>query len=116
MARKSQFAYIINMRIPFWVRAQKLFKDNKISQEKMAQHLGISYNTFRCWLYNNRLPDAESACDMARKLGVTTEYLVYGKEETKTNRSIKRRAERKAAAGRIRKLVRKLDSEIELLM
>jgi transcriptional regulator with XRE-family HTH domain len=103
------------MRIPFWVRTQSLLKVNKISQENMARHLGISYNTFRCWLYNNRLPDAQNACEIAKKLGVTVEYLVSGKEKTATERKIKQSEDRKAIYDRISKLIKKLEEEIEHL-
>jgi transcriptional regulator with XRE-family HTH domain len=81
----------------------------------MARHLEISYNTFRCWLYNNRLPDAQNASEIAKKLGVTVEYLVSGKEKTATERKIKQSEDRKAIYDRIGKLIKKLEEEIEHL-
>jgi transcriptional regulator with XRE-family HTH domain len=81
----------------------------------MARHLEISYNTFRCWLYNNRLPDAQNACEIAQKLGVTVEYLVSGKEKTATERKNKQSEDRKAIYDRIRKLIKKLEEEVEHL-
>ena len=66
------------MPLKFWERTHELIKTRKMSQEKFAQLVGINYNTFRCWKYNNRMPDAESACYIADALDVSVEYLVRG--------------------------------------
>ena len=62
--------------------------------------VGINYNTFRCWMYNDRIPDAESAYFIAKALGVSIEYLVSGKDNLKQ---------------RIKKLVSKLGEEADRL-
>ena len=62
----------------FWSRTYNLIKACGISQENFCRLVGINYNTFRCWKYNNRIPDAVSACDIADALGVSVEYLVKG--------------------------------------
>ena len=92
------------MEHPFWTRTQSLLKVHKISHENFARLVGINYNTFRCWKYNNRIPDAVSACDMANALGVTVEYLVKGKDQAMKKRKI--------VSSRIKKLVLKLEEEI----
>jgi len=56
------------MFLEFWERIYKLIKARKISQEKFVQLIGMNYHTFRCWKYNDRMPDAESACDIADTL------------------------------------------------
>ena len=92
---------------PFWTRTQILIKARKISQENFARLVGINYNTYRCWKYNNRIPDAVSACDIANALGVTVEYLVKGKDQAMKKRKI--------ALKQIKKLVLKLGEETERL-
>jgi len=81
------------MLLKFWERTYKLIKALKISQEKFAHLVGINYNTFRCWKYNNRMPDAESACDIADALDVSVEYLVRGAEGPTVRRKTKRGTE-----------------------
>jgi len=100
------------MRILFWQRVQSLLKAHKISQEKFAQLLGMSYNTLRGWLYNNRLPDAQSACDMAKVLGVTVEYLVWGGHKSGIRQKIKPHKEQKIVSEKIKNLVLKLSNEV----
>jgi len=80
-----------------------------MSQEKFARLVGLSYNTYRGWLYNNRLPDAGTACDMAQILGVTVEYLVWGKYKTKAFK------EQKSSSDKIKRLVLKLSEETKRL-
>ena len=86
------------MRLSFWTRTQKLIKEHKISQKKFSELVGINYNTYRCWVYNDRVPDAESAYYIAKALGVSVEYLVSGKDNLKQ---------------RIKKLVLKLGEEAD---
>jgi len=93
------------------MRTESLIKAHKISQEKFARMTGINYNTFRCWKYNNRIPDAESGCDIADALGVSVEYLVRGDEGTSAKQRIKKEKERVIASARIKKLVLKLGEE-----
>jgi len=95
----------------FWVRTHNLIRAHKISQEKFALLVGIKYNTFRCWKYNSRIPDAESACNIADALGVSVEYLVRGGDRAKARQKLKQVKERVIASGRIKKLVLKLEEQ-----
>jgi len=99
------------MRHSFWVRTQELIKTLKISQQKLAQLAGINYNTFRCWKYNDRIPDAVSACDISDALGVSVEYLVRGKDGKSSRRKITKEKERRIVSDRIKKLAIKLGEE-----
>jgi len=107
------------MILKFWERTHRLIKARKISQEKFAQLVGINYNTFRCWKYNNRMPDAESACDIADALGVSVEYLVRGAGCTAARAAhalrskIKQEKEKRTIIARIKKLAIKLGEETE---
>ena len=69
------------MKITFWIRVQSLLKANKMTQAELAQQIGVSYNTLRGWIYNNRYPDIYSAYKIAIIFGVGTEYLVMGKSK-----------------------------------
>ena len=80
-----------------------------------AQLVGLSYNTLRGWLYNNRLPDAETACDMAAILGVSVEYLVWGKCKPGNRQRIKQLKGEKSASDKIKLLVFKLGEEAKRL-
>ena len=67
------------MKITFWIRVQSLLKAYKMTQADLAEQIGVSYNTLRGWIYNNRYPDIYSAYKIAIIFGVGTEYLVMGK-------------------------------------
>ena len=54
--------------------------------------------TFAGWIYHNRLPNAETACDIGTALGVSVEYLVYGRDRNNTRTRLRELAARKAAA------------------
>lgn len=96
---------------PFWERTKNLIRAHKISQEKFAAYIGISFNTFKCWICHNRIPDAITACDIADALGVPLEYLVRGNNSKEKERE-KRVLGRKTAAIGIRKLAKKIEREV----
>ena len=77
------FIYIIYMRqpkkIPFWERAKKLMLAKKINQKDLAGSIGLKYCTLRFWLCYGYYPDVKTACDIAKALGVSVEYLVKGR-------------------------------------
>jgi transcriptional regulator with XRE-family HTH domain len=64
----------------FWGRVKILIRAYRISQEKFAAYIAVSYDTFRNWLRYNRLPDIYTACDIADALGVSVDYLARGKD------------------------------------
>ena len=103
------------MRLSFWIRVQGFLRAKKISQEKFAQLVGMNYNSLRSWIYNNRMPDAESACDMADILGVSVEYLVRGKCRAGSKKSIARINDDKTTNAKIKKLAIKLIEQTKRL-
>ena len=92
--------------ISFWNRVKYLIKTHKTSQEKIAVLIGIPFGTLRNWIYYNRIPDVITACDLAVVLGVSVEYLVYGKERNLAEERANRLLERKTAAAEINRLAR----------
>ena len=91
---------------PFWERVKFLIKTHKSSQEKIAQLIGIPPGTLRNWIFHNRLPDVVTGCNLAIVLGVTVDYLVYGKERKAIEERMNRLLERKTAAAQITKLAK----------
>lgn len=94
------------MILPFWKRVKYLIKTHKTSQEEVAELIGIPLGTFKNWIYNNRLPDIQTGCDLAVVLGVTVDFLVYGKNRKIIQERMSRLLERKTAAGQITKLAK----------
>ena len=92
--------------LPFWNRVKYLIKTHKTSQGEIAELLGIPLGTLRNWMYNGRLPDVVTACDLAILLGVTVDFLVYGKNRKPVKERMSRLLERKKAASRITKLAK----------
>ena len=64
---------------PFWERVKALIKTQKSSQEKLAARIGLSYGTLKHWICYGLLPDIINALKIAEVLGVSVEYLVWGK-------------------------------------
>ena len=66
--------------LPFWDRVNKILRANKITQKNFAAFIDLKYNTMRFWISYGYYPDAKTAYEIATALGVTTEYLITGKE------------------------------------
>lgn len=64
----------------FWSNVKPLIKSKKITQQVLADDIGISFNTLQSWITKDRLPDVVSAFKIARALGVSVEYLVTGED------------------------------------
>ena len=88
----------------FWEREKYLVKTHKTSQEKIAALIEIPYATLKNWIHYRRMPDARTVCDLAIVLGVSVEFLVYGKERNFVEERNKRLLERKTAAAAITRL------------
>ena len=72
---------IFSMRIKkIWSRVKALIKAKGISQEAAAKSCGIPFNTLRGWMAKGYYPPLDDSMALARYLGVSLEYLVYGKE------------------------------------
>ena len=98
----------------FWERVKPLIKAHKMTQRQFAEHIGVSLNTFNGWIKHNRIPDTETAYDMAVVLGVTLNYLLGGREAEIAEWRLKELAARKAA-GRILKLADQIQKEVSKL-
>jgi transcriptional regulator with XRE-family HTH domain len=83
---------------------------HKISQEKFAAYIGMSFGTFRNWIRYDRIPDIYTACDIADALGVSVDYLARGEDGTRI--SLKNREKtvyiRKTAIANIKKMAKKI--------
>jgi transcriptional regulator with XRE-family HTH domain len=63
----------------FWGRIRQLVKQNKTTHKEFAKACGIHYNTFRSWAMKEMFPNVIDVYIIAKKLGVTVEYLLTGK-------------------------------------
>ena len=55
---------------------QKLRKDARLTQDQIAEVLGIPKRTYGSWERDEREPDFEMLCKIADYFGVTTDYLL----------------------------------------
>ena len=62
----------------FWDNVKKLIRVHKMSQEKLAAVIEVSYGTLKHWMCYGLLPDIETAFNIADVFGVTVESLVMG--------------------------------------
>ena len=103
------------IRDPFWTRTLELIKAHKVSRAKFAAYIGVSYDTFRNWVYRNRIPIAHDACNIADALGVSVEYLVRGKDGLGIALTMKQVEKRKKLTATLKKLIIKLNKTGEEL-
>ena len=85
----------------FWSRVKILIKAHNVDQKKFAAHIGIPLDTLKGWIYHKRIPDVGTAYDIAAALGVSLDYLVFGKENDTTEQDKKKRSSVKEAAVRV---------------
>jgi transcriptional regulator with XRE-family HTH domain len=64
----------------FWARVNWLIRKANITQEVLAETIGVSKNTLYSWIANNTLPRADAAYRIASAFGVSVEYLITGAE------------------------------------
>ena len=100
---------------PFWERVKSLMRAHKISQKDFSAYIGVSFQTFRCWLHYNRIPDAYTSCDIAEALGVSVEYLVRGVDGKAMENREKETLIRKTAAAEIRKISKMIRENARLI-
>ena len=99
----------------FWKRVKVLIKAHNVSQEKFAAHMDMPLSTLKGWMYHNRIPDVESVLIMAASLGVSVEYLVYGKENDTVAEEKKKRSAVKEAAARIKTLKSQMYKDMDTI-
>lgn len=90
--------------LSFWDRVKNLIKANKTSLQKTSVSIEVPYNTLRNWVYYSRIPDVETACDLAKTLNVSVEFLVYGRDRNIKEEYLAYLKERKEATAKITKL------------
>lgn len=61
-------------------RIQKLRKREGISQEELADHIGVSRQAVSKWESDQSLPEIDKICLLSDYFGVTTDYLLKGIE------------------------------------
>lgn len=66
--------------LQFWKNVKDELEYNLLSQKELSESINLSYNTLQSWITKDRLPDAENAVKIAKKLNTTVEYLVTGKK------------------------------------
>jgi len=101
--------------IPFWERAKKLIRAHKISQEKFAAYIGISFGTLKNWLCYGIMPDAETAYNIAVALGVSMEYLIKGIDGSAGQQREQEALTRKIAASDIKKMAHEIEKNAGLI-
>lgn len=66
--------------IDFWQRFDMQIKTLALTKKEVAAIAGISYGTFINYSTNNRLPKTEEAAKIAKAIGTSVEFLVFGEE------------------------------------
>ena len=66
--------------IPYWDRVKKILRANKISQKNFAAYIDLNFHTLKFWMIYGYYPDAKTSYEIATALGVSSDYLVTGKE------------------------------------
>ena len=103
------------VKLPFWERVKKHIKTHKISQRNFAAYVGIPFGTFRDWLCYGMYPDIRSASNIAEALGVSLEYLIRGADGQAAERRGKDALKRKNAAAKIKKMVKIIEKNAEVI-
>jgi len=96
----------------FWKRVKTQIRAHKISQARFAEHIGMNPRTFQGWIYHNRIPDIDTAFQIAAALGVAVEYLVLGQGGKAISIRMRQVKERKIATARITKMIKVIQKEI----
>lgn len=75
------------MAADFGKRLKDLRGRFRLSQDKLAKQVGVSFNTVCRWEYGERTPRAEELSRLAAVFGITTDELINGspKQELKIN-------------------------------
>ena len=64
--------------LDFWDRVKILIKQNKTTQENLANSANMNFSNMKQQIFYKRLPDAAQAARIAQALGTSVEYLVTG--------------------------------------
>lgn len=64
-------------------RIQQLRKEKGISQEQLANDIGVSRQAVSKWESQQNLPDLDKVVTLSKYFQVSTDYLLMGKEDCK---------------------------------
>lgn len=70
------------------IRLKKIAKHNKLTQAEMGDQFHINNSTISRYMKGNRVPHCEVIVSIAKKYGVSTDYLLTGKMRNKTDMEI----------------------------
>jgi phage repressor protein C with HTH and peptisase S24 domain len=71
-----------NELMDFWERVREEVRLKNTTQEWVAQNANIPFGTFKRWLSQKTMPNADQALAIAHSLGTTVEYLFTGNSGT----------------------------------
>lgn len=69
-------------------RLKNLRKSKKLTQQQVADAIGVSKTSVIYWEKDENLPKHDSLMALAQILGVTSDYLLYGKENDSLDRNV----------------------------
>ena len=76
--------YMMLLMNSFWSRVEDLYNED-LNQSWLSHETGIKQSTISGWKRKDRLPPADRAALIARALGVSVEYLVFGEDTEDTS-------------------------------
>ncbi len=77
IAFPAEYIYSV---LEFWKRIQEALKDSELSMAEVSRLTGIPHATISNWIRNDRYPPIDLAARMAKAIGISLEWMVYGKE------------------------------------
>lgn len=63
-------------------------KSKKLTQQQVADAIGVSKTSVIYWEKDENLPKHDSLMALAKVLGITSDYLLYGKESDSLNKNV----------------------------
>ena len=71
------------------LRIKELRKKNDLTQEKLAEYLGVTYKSVSKWECGLTMPDLALIVPLSKALGVSTDELLGAKESTPDWKNLK---------------------------
>lgn len=88
-----------------FVKIQQLRKQNGMSQEKLAQLLGVSRQSVSKWELGQSLPEIDKIIQLSNIFEVTTDYLLKDVTEEKYINILKKEKEKDVLSHLIKEMV-----------
>ena len=73
----------------FGKKLHSLMKDNKITQQELAEKLNVRRGSVSNWVTDRRMPDSDTIVDLANIFNVTTDYLLGNDKNIKDDTNSK---------------------------